>query len=87
MNNSVSLDILEVGQYGKVLSLENSGTIRRRLLDIGLTENSVVKCIGKSPWGDPCAYLIRGAIIALRKEDSKKVKISILFRGDENGID
>lgn len=87
MNIPVSLDTLDVGQYATVVALNNKGSMRRRLLDIGLTENTTVKCIGKSPWGDPCAYLIRGAIIAIRKEDSMKVSIQVLSRGDENGSD
>ena len=43
--------------------------MRRRLQDIGLIEGTVVECVGKSPLGDPCAYVIRGAVIALRSED------------------
>ena len=87
MTKPISLDRLDVGQYAEILALNNRGTIRRRLLDIGLTERSIVKCVGKSPWGDPCAYLIRGAIIAIRKEDSEQIEIRILFGGDKNGVD
>lgn len=87
MNNYVSLDTLNVGQYATVISLNNKGSIRRRLLDIGLTENAKIKCVGKSPWGDPCAYLIRGAVIAIRKDDSAKIIVCKLRRGDENGVD
>ena len=36
-----------------------------RILDL-----SRVECIGISPMGDPAAYLIRGAVIALRSEDA-----------------
>lgn len=87
MNNLLSLDKLDVGQYAEVLSLGNTDSMRRRLLDIGLTENSIVKCVGKSPWNDPCAYLIRGAIIAIRKEDSKKVQVRLCTEVMTNGAD
>ena len=63
---------LSEGSYGRVSSLRNEGAMRRRLQDIGLIE---VLCIRKSPSGDPVAYLIRGAVIALRKEDAVKVDI------------
>ena len=53
-------------------------TVRRRLLDIGLTPGTRVECIGKSPGGDPKAFLIRGAVIALREEDCAGIFVSEL---------
>lgn len=53
------------------------GPMRRRFLDIGLTENARVECLGRSPGGDPSAYLIRGAVIAIRREDCKKIIVNI----------
>ena len=42
-------------------------------MDIGLVEGTPVECLRKSPAGDPKAYLIRGAVIAIRKEDAATV--------------
>ena len=53
--------------------------MRRRLLDIGLIGETDIECIGKSPSGDPKAFLIRGAVIAIRSEDCK----DILIKGGE----
>lgn len=66
------------GQRGTVLQLKNVGSIRRRLLDIGLVEQTFVECVGQSPMGDPSAFLIRGAVIALRKEDAKNILIEVM---------
>jgi ferrous iron transport protein A len=49
--------------------------MRRRLLDIGLVEHTPVYCIGKSPGGDPTAYLICGAVIAIRALDAATVLV------------
>ena len=49
--------------------------MRRRLLDIGLIENTEVTCVGRSHGGDPAAFLIRGAVIALRRADCKKILV------------
>ena len=76
MNEKTFLSSLKVGQKAKVTSLLSEGSMRRRLQDIGLIEGTVVECIQKSPAGDPVAYLIRGALIALRSEDSAKVLIA-----------
>jgi ferrous iron transport protein A len=71
-----SLNDLKEGQTARVKALLSEGGIRRRLLDIGLIEGTEVECLQKSPAGDPVAYLIRGAVIALRSEDSCKVLIN-----------
>lgn len=77
MNPSLNLLDLAPGQKGTVRRLQNTGSIRRRLLDIGLVENTIVEYIGTGPFGDPCAFLIRGAVIALREEDAKKILIEV----------
>ena len=63
------------GEKARVLSQSTAGGLRRRLLDIGLVEGTEVECVGKSPGGDPRAYLIRGAVIALRASDCKKIVV------------
>lgn len=75
MEKNITLDQLECGQKGMVQRLTVSGEQRRRLQDIGLIEGTVVTCIQKSPGGDPVAYFIRGAVIALRKDIAEKIEI------------
>ena len=67
------LNDLNPGQKGVVRTLGSTGDMCRRLLDIGLIPDTVVECLGRSPAGDPSAYLIRGAVIAIRAADSRKV--------------
>lgn len=69
----VNLKSLQAGQSATVHSLSVTGSMRRRLQDIGLISGTRVECLGPSPLGDPVAYLIRGAVIALRGEDSEGV--------------
>lgn len=75
MNSRMCLCDIQPGERAVVSALESTGSMRRRLLDIGLIENTKVECIGRSPGGDPSAYLIRGAVIAIRSEDSKGILI------------
>ena len=58
----------------KILS---EGSIRRRLLDIGLSKGTMVYSTLKNPGGNLVAYMIRGALIAIRNDDTK----NILVRG------
>ena len=52
--------------------------MRRRLQDIGMVDGTTVECVQRSPLGDPSAYWIRGAVIALRREDASAVQVERL---------
>ena len=65
------LSDLKPNQKAVVEKINADKGMHRRLLDIGLTPGTEVKCVGKSPLNDPSAYLIRGAVIALREKDAK----------------
>lgn len=75
MFSEISLYDLKDGACGRVTCLNISGGMRRRLQDIGLIEGTKVRCLMHSPSGDPAAFLIRGAVIALRSEDSSRILI------------
>lgn len=72
----LSLRDIQPGESAFVRELLVTGRIRRRLLDIGLILNTRVECLGRSPCGDPSAYLIRGAVIALREEDCADILVA-----------
>lgn len=73
MNNLCCLSDLELGEKARVRQILSGGDIRRRLRDLGIIEDTEIKCILKSPYGDPAAYFIRGAVIALRNEDAENI--------------
>lgn len=69
------LNFLPIGRKAKVKMLTSDGTARRRMLDLGLIIDTVVEAILRSPAGDPIAYSIRGAVIALRSEEAGKIMV------------
>lgn len=73
MNTGFPLSQLPVGQHATVQQILTSGTMRRRLQDLGIIPGTQIECVLKSPAGDPMAYRIRGALIALRQKDSKTI--------------
>lgn len=75
MSENCSLNELNPGQTAVVEELKTKGSIRRRLLDIGLVRDTMVECVSRSPAGDPTAFLIRGAVIAIRSEDLKDIVV------------
>lgn len=77
MNNIYTLSSLSEGQRCRVEELLIDGKMRSRLSDLGLIKGTRVMCLQKSFSGDPTAFLIRGAVIALRHEDSSRVIVSV----------
>ncbi len=75
MESHIGLQELEIGEHAIVESLQLSGGIRRRLLDIGLVENTKIECVGHAPSGDPIAIGIRGAVIAIRRSDCCGIRV------------
>ena len=71
---------MKIGEKGIIKKIEANENIKRRLLDIGLINGTEVVCVLKSPFKDPTAYLIRGAIIAIRKEDCNKIEVELLWK-------
>jgi len=70
-----TLNLLPIGQTGTVSRLDSVGNERRRMLDLGIVQGTAIEAVQKSPSGDPIAYFIRGAVIALRDEDAKKIMV------------
>lgn len=71
----VPLNSLSIGDKCKVKELVSEGLIRRRLLDLGLIQDTIVEVVQASPFGDPVAYLIRGTVIALRSEVAEMILV------------
>lgn len=78
MYKKITLDNLKIGKSAKVLKINNIGSIRRRIMDIGLTEGTIITAELASLFNDPIAYRIRNALIAIRKDDSKNIIVEEL---------
>ncbi len=72
-----SLSSLKPGEAGRVISISKAcrGQQRRRLMDLGVVPGSVISAEMKSVGGDPTAYYIRGALIALRRHQTDYINI------------
>ncbi len=67
-SESIPLWRLNVGKKATVQSLMFEGPVRRRMLDLGVIEGTEIAPLFQSPSGSPVAYMIRGAVIALRQD-------------------
>ncbi|MCB9451362.1 MAG: ferrous iron transport protein A [Anaerolineaceae bacterium] len=74
---TLTLDQLQPGQTATVTVLHSTGLNRRRLLDLGILPGTVITVAMRSPLGDPTAYEVRGSVVALRREQSREIEITL----------
>ena len=76
-----TLNKILTGEFAVVEAVDTALSLKQRLYDIGLVPGTKVKVVHQSPSGNPRAYLVRGAVIALRNCDAEK----IFVRDDGDG--
>jgi DtxR family Mn-dependent transcriptional regulator len=71
---------LKLGEQGQVsaISPRCRGAERRRMMDLGILPGTVITAEMVSAGGDPVAYRIREALIALRNEQARLIQITRL---------
>ena len=73
------LSDLKVGQKAKVLKLnETNKAIRRHLLDLGVTRETIVTIKKIAPMGDPIDISLRDYELCLCKNDLSKIEAEVI---------
>jgi Fe2+ transport system protein FeoA len=73
----VTLDQLPLDAVATVVALTNTGAERRRMVDLGILPGTRIEVALRNPLGDPTAYRVRDAVVALRREQARCVQIRI----------
>ena len=73
----LALSLLAPGQRGRVRGISPLcvGVARRRYFDLGFVPGTLIGVEMRSRHGDPTAYRIRGALIALRREQAELIQV------------
>ena len=81
-----SLSSFRPGEKLEVVRISKAcrGTQRRRLMDLGIVPGTVITVEMVSAGGDPTAYKIREAVIALRKDQAQLVNVKPITEGIKN---
>lgn len=75
MIKSLPLSCIPMGARGIISAVKGDFKNKDRLTELGFTKDAEVMALHKSPAGDPVAYYIKGAVMALRKEDADNIFI------------
>jgi len=62
---------MKIGQTAEICWLADHKAITKRLLDLGFEPGARVGCVLTKHGGEISAYWIKGAVIALRREDAE----------------
>lgn len=73
------LSDLKVGQKARVVKLnETNKAIRRHLLDMGVTRDTIVTIKKIAPMGDPIDISLRDYELCICKDDLSKIEVEII---------
>lgn len=86
LDGELPLNRLPIGRAARVTALRADGPVRRRLLDLGIVEGTEIQALFRSPSGNPVAYRIRGAVIALRADAASEIIVTAPKKQEQGGV-
>ena len=70
-----TLKQVKVGQTVKVVKIQGTGPVKRRIMDMGITKGVEIFVRKVAPLGDPIEVNVRGYELSLRKADAEMVEV------------
>jgi ferrous iron transport protein A len=71
----ISLAALPIGTQARVISINESGAVARRLMEMGVVPGAPVRIIKTAPLGDPVEVRVRNYNLALRRAEIKMISV------------
>ena len=73
---TLPLDTLPLNREARVVSVEGSGPVAKRLMEMGIVPGAPVSVIRSAPLGDPIEIRIRGYHLALRRGEARTIQVT-----------
>lgn len=77
-----SLKDVKVGESCKIVGLNGTGALKRRIMDMGLTKGTYVYVRKVAPLGDPIEVTVRGYELSIRREEADCVEVTDIKEGE-----
>ena len=77
MSRIISMRQMQVGQKGRITSVEAMGEVNQRIRDMGLIPGSTVSIVGRAPLRDPVAVRLSGVTISLRNNEADHIRVEV----------
>ena len=78
MSKVMALSEAEIKKKVKVVEIVMGSKVRRRIMDMGITNGVEIIVEGKAPMGDPIEILVRGYKLSLRRNEAKDILVEIV---------
>ena len=72
---SSSLANLPIGAHARVIAVNGTGAVARRLMEMGVVPGAQVRVIKAAPLGDPIEVRVRGYHLALRRTEAQTITV------------
>ena len=74
--DELSLARLPIGTRARVIAVNGSGAIARRLMEMGVVPGAPIRVIKAAPLGDPIEIRVRGYNLALRRTEAQTISVT-----------
>ena len=74
--DELSLARLPIGAQARVIAVNGSGAIARRLMEMGVVPGAPIRVIKAAPLGDPIEIRVRGYHLALRRTEAQTILVT-----------
>ena len=76
-NESGSLDTLPSGLAARVVNVQGSSAIGRRLMEMGIVPGAPIRVVRTAPLGDPIQVCLRNYHLALRRAEARGITVLV----------
>lgn len=66
---------MKVGEKATIIDIDNDHPSARRILEVGFTPGEEIELMYKPLFNDPLAFSVRGALIAIRKNEANCILV------------
>ncbi|MGP8331070.1 MAG: FeoA family protein [Methanosarcinaceae archaeon] len=73
------LSDMEAGDKGKVIRIEGTGGLRRRVMDMGIVRGAKIEMMRDAPLGDPLEFLLKDYNLTLRREEAMNIWLDLEY--------
>ena len=75
-----TLSQLMPGETGTVAKVRGSGSIQRRIIDMGVVTGTSIEMIKFAPLGDPVEIRVKGFNLSLRKAEAEFIELDVIAK-------
>ncbi|MCC7575612.1 MAG: ferrous iron transport protein A [Methanomethylovorans sp.] len=73
-----TLNDLRPGEKARIIKVLAKGTVRRKLMDMGMVPGSEIEVVRTAPLGDPIEFRIKGYSLSMRKQEAVNVVVETI---------